>query len=234
MLDKIFTLEGFDHIASIASSIAIIITAIAGIVQWNRWQNEKRFECEVEVASRIMKVAYRSQLSLHYIQDTPFHASDEYPARLQLFNRGLKSIFTDNNTDVVEAQILLNRFDEIREFYMEISEVLPESKSLFGNEMKELLYNLSEFYNDFQRIIDTTIIRYSKEGVYDKEERNDKLESLNKNLDHTVSEIEKVVLPVIRYRSRSSQLIVKNSYIGLLIFFILLALLCLILVKFSF
>ena len=195
------TLEGLDHIASIVASVTIFATAIVGAVQWKRWKDEKRFEIEFESAVRIMKVAYRAQLSLHEIQKNEFHESEQSSAINSLVKRGVWNADVLKNPYVVEAQALLNRLEEIKECYREIADLLQEAKMLFGNyNMDKVLYDLSECFNELRRITNLVIIDINKGSEYNEEKRVNEVNKLNNNIDSIVNSIEEVILPIIRYK----------------------------------
>ena len=195
------TLESLDHIASIVASVTIFSTAVVGLVQWKRWKDEKRFEIEFESAVRIMKAVYRAQLSLHEIQKNDFHESETSAAKSSLTKRGLWDTDILENSYVVEAQALLNRLEEIKECYREITDLLQEAKVLFGNyNMDKVLYDLSECFNELQRITDLVIIDISKGSEHNEEKRVNEVSKLNRKIDSIVNSIEEVILPIIRYK----------------------------------
>lgn len=208
MYDKIWNLisdlENLDHIASIAASVAIFITAIFGALQIKRWKDEKRFESEFESAFRIMKIVYRSQLSLQKIQTVKFHESEYHDATDSLYERGIRDTKILKDSYAVEAQILINRLQEIMECYREIADTIHEAKVLFGDDnLHDILYDLSECFNELQRITDLVIMDYNRGNNHDKEKRENEVKKLNDKINSIVFCVEKIVLPVIRYKRKS-------------------------------
>lgn len=198
------TLHTLDHISSIVASVVIFATAIVGAVQWKRWKDEKRFEVEFESAVRIMKIVYRTQLSLQKVQTVEFHDSEIINATSSLINRGISNVDVLENSYVIEAQALLNRLEEIEECYREVADLLHEAKVLFGDHnVDKSLYDLSECFNELRIIADLVIIDINKGIEHDEEKRVSEVKKINKKVDIIVVCIEEVILPIIRYRKNS-------------------------------
>lgn len=200
----ILYLENIDHIASIASSSVIVITALFGVNQFRLWKKEKRFESEFETALRIMKVTHKAQLLLDRIQTTEF-SNDEYiNAPDNLYKKGVVDIVTRKNNHVARAQILIDRLEGIVDCYDEIGEILHEAKSLFGDDnLHNILYDLSQCFIELSNIEEQVILNIDLGLVHNEQERLDKVKKVNEKINSSVDSVEKVIFPIIRYKKKS-------------------------------
>ena len=157
-------LENGDHIASILAAVAVLATAVFSYNVIKRWRDEKRFDTRLKHAIRILKVAYTIRDDIDYIR---FHKVTEGDKKKVMGNLKSMNFSTHTIERLAIAQSVLNRLEVFSENRDKILDYLPEAQAVFGEKVKNALYDLRRTYFKIE-IIAENIIRSGDNATEDE------------------------------------------------------------------
>ena len=192
-------LENGDHIASILAAIAVLATAVFSYNVIKRWRDEKRFDTRLKHAIRILKVVYTIRNDIDYIR---FHKVPEEDRKKVIENLKSMNFSTHTIERLAIAQSVLNRIEAFSKNRDKIIDHLPEAQAVFGEKVKNALYDLRRIYFRIE-IIAENIIRSGDNATEDEigsltiNRDVDKADEIEIRVSRQIHIIEKECRPIV-------------------------------------
>lgn len=162
MSNEIITLEGIEHVASIAAAGAIVYSAWVGTSEIGKWKDEKLLERRIEHAEKITEMVFRASSAISNARFPNVMKCEEEDAKSNL----VKWNFSDPSEDMIKAMVLVNRLEKSESVIQSVVGYTPTIDIFFTDIGAKLKSLVSLYYR----------LRISAKCVIFKMSRNDDID----------------------------------------------------------
>lgn len=152
--------EFLKNVSAFFAAIAVTITALVGIVQLGKWKSEKQFDKKLDLAIDIMITVTRFRDQLNRIRMPFIGPIESMDAINKLKNTDPSKFGVDENSDIVKAQVVMDRLEKISDILNKIDELIPLAEAIIGNEVGKGLRGISSVHNIL--FLDATLMSIGK------------------------------------------------------------------------
>ena len=164
MPHEIITLEGIEHVASIAAAGAIVYSAWVGTSEIGKRKDEKLLERRIEHAEKITEMVFRASSVISNVRFPSIMKCKEEDAKSNL----VKWNFSDSSEDMIRAMVLVNRIEKNEEVAQSVIGYTP-TIDIFFVDIGAKLKSLVSLYYQLRISAKCAIFRMPHNDNIDKE-----------------------------------------------------------------
>lgn len=194
-------------IGTLAGAGAVLFAAYKAADTFDVWRKQKIAERHIEQAEHILTITYKASDALSYARGRLTEAWEEDEAKKQEKDeQHWAGLSPSKQTRVVHARARLNRLRNVRDEQKALAACRPMAKALWGEALHK---SLTELHHQFW-VLETYVRAYVedegsddadftkkiRQAMYSSESDTD--DEISSKIIHFISEIEKVLIPVLR------------------------------------
>ena len=197
--------EILKNVTAFIAAVAVIITALIGIVQLGKWKTEKQFDKKLDLAIDIMTVVTRFRDKLNRIR-MPFIGPVESMDAIDKLKKADSSKSSiDENSDIVKAQVVIERLEKISDIRDKIDELVPLADAVIGGGVGKSLRDISSIYTTL--FLDATLMsigKPTKRSLFYNRWENMEPDEIEVVAKESIENVESMCRPIIGSNSNRS------------------------------